>query len=66
MKFLILFSLLLFISYNSTEKKTTESTILTDIAEKPFQEVIQAIPVPIATHFDYPVGKPDGKGYYNA
>ncbi|MGJ8684022.1 MAG: M23 family metallopeptidase [Nonlabens sp.] len=66
MKYLILFPLFLFISCNSTEKKITESPISTEIAEKPIEEAIEVIPVPIATHFDYPVGKPNGKGYYNA
>jgi len=34
--------------------------------ENTITETKEVIKIPIANHFDFPVGKPDAKGYYNA
>ena len=37
-----------------------------EIIQKKEAEKKKETPIPIANHFDFPVGKPNGKGYYNA
>ncbi len=63
----ILFSLQC--EWKKEEETTTKTeqdldTPLSEKATKLHDEIGQKIP--IANAFDYPVGKPDGKGYYNA
>ncbi len=63
---IILFSYILFFSCNKPKKKTKEATIKKDTITliKSYKDTVPK--EFIATHFDFPVGKPNAKGYYNA
>ena len=65
--FLFLFLLILsFCSCKQISGGVDLSNITIDKTQEDNIEMPEAIERPISHHFDFPVGKPDAKGYYNA
>lgn len=66
MKHLAFLTILLFTSCKQITGNVELSQINIEEPSEVKTDSIEVVDVPIATHFDFPVGKPNAKGYYNA
>ena len=66
MKYLSILIILLFTSCNQITGNVELSQNNIEESSEAITDSIEVFDLPIANHFDFPVGKPDAKGYYNA
>lgn len=66
MKHLAFLTILLFTSCKQITGNVELSQINIEEPSKVKTDSTEVVNLPIANHFDYPVGKPNAKGYYNA